>query len=79
LKLFNFKHLSQVEESYLQHFKFSVWAGISLCFLGMISLIHAIFPFMLSRYPDKLFHRFIEKSFARRNRVDTVLKKKNLE
>jgi hypothetical protein len=77
--LFNFSHLSQVEESYLEHFKFALWAGGFLCLLGLVSLVHAVFPFLMSRYPDKLFHQFIEKSSARRARVDTVLKNKNLE
>jgi hypothetical protein len=79
LKLFNFKHLIQVEESYLQHFKFSIWAGVFLCYLGIISLIHAVFPFLFSRYPDRLFRHFVDWSANRRNRVDTILKSKKLE
>jgi hypothetical protein len=79
LKLFNFKHLTQVEESYLQHFVFSIWAGAFLCYLGIISLIHAIFPFLFSRYPDRLFHHFVDRSATRRNRVDIILKNKKLE
>lgn len=79
MKLINFYHLTEVEESYLEHLEFSLWAGFFLCYLGMISLLHAVFPFFLSRYPDKLFRHFVDKSFSRRNRVDKILQEKNLE
>jgi hypothetical protein len=79
MKFINFKHLPQVEETYFQHFKFSCWAGFFLCYLGIISLLHGIFPFFLSRYPDRLFHRFVNESKTRRDRVDSILEKKAIE
>jgi hypothetical protein len=79
LKLFNSKHLEQVEESYAQHLKFGIWAGFFLIYLGTISLIHAIFPFLLARYPDRLYRMFNKKSSERITRVNKILKNKNLE
>jgi hypothetical protein len=79
MKIINFKHLSQVEETYSQHWKFSVWAGIFLCYLGLLSLIHGFFPFLFSRYPDYIFRNFLEKSKNRRTKVDSLLKQKGLE
>jgi hypothetical protein len=76
MEFLNLKHLSQVKETYFQHFKFSCWAGTFLCYIGIVSLLHGIFPFLFSRYPDYLFHLFTEKSKARRDRVDLILKSK---
>jgi hypothetical protein len=78
-KLFNPQHLAQVEESYFAHFKFSVLAGIQLVALGLLSLVHGVFPFLFSRYPDQLFEYFLRWSQQRRDRVDRVLAEKNLE
>jgi hypothetical protein len=77
--MLNFKHLKQVEESYSEHFKFAVWAGCVLVFLGLVSLIHAIFPFFLSRTPDKIYRYFVIKSNERMDRVNKILKEKNIE
>ena len=79
MQLFNTKHLLQVEESYVEHFKFSFWAGYTLVFLGIVSVVHAFFPFFLSRYPDKLFRDFVEQSCERRERVTAILKSKNIK
>jgi hypothetical protein len=78
-KIFNPQHLDQVEESYFDHFKFSVLAGLQLVALGILSMIHGIFPFLFSRYPDQLFEYFLVWSQARRARVDRILAEKNLE
>ena len=79
MKIVNFNHLSQVEETYFQHLKFGVWAGIVLIALGIISLIHAIFPFFLSRWPDRIYRYFVNESSPRIDRVNRILKEKNIE
>lgn len=79
MKLINFQHLKQVEESYWQHFKFATWAGFYLVYLGVVSLVHGVFPFFAARYPDQLFQKFLEKSKSRLNRVSTCLKEKGIE
>jgi hypothetical protein len=78
-KIWNPKHLSQVEETYWAHLKFGIWAGIVLMWLGIVSVIHALFPFLFSRYPDAVYKYFINASQKRISRVNTVLKNKNLE
>jgi hypothetical protein len=77
--MINFKHLAQVEESYIAHCKFGLWAGIVLIVLGIVSIIHAIFPFLFVRKPDKIYKYFVAKSQARITQVDQILKSKNLE
>lgn len=77
--MINFSHLKQVEESYIQHFCFAMWAGLVLVLLGTVSIIHAIFPFVFSRTPDKIYRYFQEKSRARIERVNKTLKHKNIE
>jgi hypothetical protein len=79
VNLFNGKHLNQVEETYLEHFKFGIWAGFTLGILSILSLVHAIFPFLLPRLPDKLYQYFVQNATARINRVRQILKDKNLE
>lgn len=79
MKLFNFKHLNQVEESYFQHLKFGLWAGIMLLIIGIISIGHAIFPFFLSRWPDRLYRIFVKEASPRLSRVNKILKEKNIE
>ena len=75
----NLKHLKQVEESYFTHFKFAFWAGCVLFVLSITSLIHAIFPFMFARIPDKIYRYFQNESEKRVSRVNAVLRRKGLE
>ncbi len=75
----NFRHLEQVEETYWQHFRFAFWAGCVLFVLSITSLIHAIFPFMFSRVPDKIYRYFQKESERRVLRVNSILKRKGLE
>jgi hypothetical protein len=75
----NFKHLEQVEETYLQHFRFAFWAGCVLFVLGIVSIIHAIFPFLFARTPDKIYAYFKKESAKRVDRVNAILKRKGLE
>jgi hypothetical protein len=42
------KHLSEVKESYFVHFGFTVRLFIGFLFLALVSLIHGLFPFMLT-------------------------------
>lgn len=79
MSLFNRDHLSEVEETYFEHFKFAMWASITLFFLSIVSLIHAIFPFLLSRMPDKIYRYFQRESKQRVERVNKILKDKGLE
>jgi len=77
--MINFKHLTQVEETYFQHLKFALWAGVVLSALGVVSIVHAIFPFFLSRLPDNIFRYFLKNSQQRIDRVNKILKDKNIE
>lgn len=79
MRMINFKHLSEVEETYFAHFKFAIWAGFTLIFLGLISIIHGIMPFLFSRVPDKIFKYFLKHSNERITRVNKILKSKGLE
>lgn len=79
MKLFNFSHLKQVEESYVQHLAFGLWAGVILLILGILSAVHAVFPFFLSRWPDRLYRYFVDRATPRMNRVNQILKEKNIE
>lgn len=79
MKLFNFKHLAEVEESYIQHLQFATWAGVILLILGTLSLIHAVFPVFLSRWPDRLYRYFVDQATPRMNRVNKILREKNIE
>jgi hypothetical protein len=79
VNLFNGKHLDQVEETYLEHFKFGMWAGLTLAVLSILSVTHAIFPFLFTRWPDKIYQYFVQNATARLNRVSQLLKNKNLE
>ena len=74
--MINFNHLDQVEETYFQHLKFALWAGFILTLLGIVSIIHAIFPFLFSRIPDKIFRYFLRNSQARIDRVNKILREK---
>jgi len=77
--MINFNHLKNVEESYFAHLYFAIWAGILLTSIGLVSIIHGIFPFLFSRTPDKMFKYFLTHSEKRRTKVDKVLRNKNLE
>lgn len=78
-KIINFRHLQQVEESYLEHLKFGLWTFLVLGLLSLLSLAHAILPFFISRWPDRLYKYFQEKSKDRIENVSRKLRGKNLE
>jgi len=79
MKFFNIYHLTQVEETYWQHLKFSLWASLILSMIAFLSFVHAFFPFLFTRFPDKLYKYFIKSSQNRLNRIDKVLKQKGIE
>lgn len=75
----NFQHLLEVEEKYSDHFKFGFLSGLYLILLGIISCIHAILPFFLSRVPDRMFMYFFKKTTPRITRVKKILRRKKIE
>jgi hypothetical protein len=79
MKLFNKNHLREVEESYWEHFKFGIWAAGVFLLLFLIGTIHAVFPFLFSRHPDRIFGYFCTKAEARLKKVKEILVKKNIE
>lgn len=44
-KLFT-EHPHSIDESYLEHGWFAITCGLKLFLLGLIAIIHAIFPFL---------------------------------
>ena len=79
MRLFSGKHLSQVEESYLEHCQFGIWAGAVLGALSILSLIHAFFPFLFPRLPDRLYRYFVKTSAPRLDKVKKILRDKKIE
>lgn len=77
--MFNFKHLSQVEESYFEHMRFNLWVAFMVFVLACVSFIHAFLPFLFPRYPYRLKKHLYEKSLDREKRVVRLLRKKSLE
>lgn len=77
--MFNFKHLSQVEESYFVHLKFNLWVSGMVLVLSIVSFIHAFLPFLFPRYPYRLKKHLYEKSLNREKRVVKLLRTKSLE
>ena len=78
MKLFNFKHLVEVNEDYWDHARFGLWvAGIQLA-LAVMGAVHAILPFMFARWPERLTNYLIRKSKERTQRVRRSLKAKGV-
>ena len=42
------EHLDLTNETYIQHFKFATYVGISMIYGGVQALIHAIYPGILT-------------------------------
>lgn len=40
------KHLKDVNETYLVHFKCAASIGLDCCYIGLVAFIHAVFPFL---------------------------------
>ena len=43
------EHLDLTNETYIQHFKFATFVGISMIYGGVQALIHAIYPGILTK------------------------------
>ena len=43
------EHLNLTNETYIQHLKFATCVGISMIYGGILALIHAIYPGILTR------------------------------
>lgn len=77
--MFNLSHLNQVEETYLDHAKFGLWAAVVLLLLSVLSFVHAVFPFLFSRWPIRLYNYFVLESNARLSKIKQTLQKKGLK
>jgi hypothetical protein len=49
-------HPRSVGETYWQHLCFALWIGLSLSVLGIVSVIHAVLPFLFQHTTsDRLY------------------------
>ena len=47
------KHLKEVKENYFVHLGFTVRIAVGFLFLALVSLIHGLFPFILTSVVSK--------------------------
>ena len=69
MKLFDFKHLSTVKETYWQHLAWALYSVGTNLYVAIITLIHGLLPFVLANYPDRILVKYIERFQARRRRT----------
>jgi hypothetical protein len=74
--LVNFNHLKEVNESYFEHLRFNLWITCSVTVLAVVSLIHAIFPFLMSRWPHAISKYIFKKSLSRTMTVGREIRNK---
>jgi len=43
------EHLDLTNETYIQHFKFATYVGLSMVYGGIQAIIHAIYPGILTK------------------------------
>ena len=72
------EHLDQVGETYWEHLRFGVWAAGICLLLSVTSFVHAIFPFILPRKPEKIYQYFHNRAKARLDRITSQLEKEYL-
>ena len=60
------KHLEEVGESYLEHAYHATKLSVVLVALGLLCLVHAVFPFILSKVVTSRFAYIV--SLARRDK-----------
>lgn len=48
-----FQHLKEKDTTYKEHFRFAFGAGLVLIIAGVASLVHAVFPNILTSYAYK--------------------------
>lgn len=75
-KIINFSHLSEVGETYFEHLVFNLWITCSVTVLALVSLIHAVFPFLLSRWPHAISKYIFKKSLSRTMTVGRQIRDK---
>ena len=51
--MIDFNHLTKIKESYFVHFIFVIRLIVGFLFLACISLIHGLFPFILTNTVSK--------------------------
>ena len=51
--MIDFNHLTEIKESYFVHLSFTVRLFVGFLFLACISLIHGLFPFILTSIISK--------------------------
>lgn len=73
---FLFKHLKTVQESYWNHLKFGIWAGVVCLLLSILSFIHAVFPFLFPGVPERIYDYFESKVTPRLTRIKKLRKQK---
>lgn len=67
LDLFN-EHPNSVGETYPQHFLFALEVGVSLLVLGIICIVHSIFPFWFVKTTSHHVEKIHERMKDRNNR-----------
>ena len=71
------KHLEQVGETYLEHFRFGMWAAGICLLLSVTSFVHAVFPFFMPRRPEKIYQYFHARAKQRLERITNQLEKES--
>jgi uncharacterized protein HemY len=77
--LINFKHLQEVEESYIAHLRYNLWVAGMVIILAVVSFIHAFLPFMFARVPNNIRKYMQRKSMNRDKHIVTTLRKKGIK
>lgn len=72
------KHLEQVGETYFEHLKFGMWAAGVCLLLSITSFVHAVFPFILPRTPEKIYQYFHTRAKARLDKITARLEQESL-
>ena len=67
--MIDFDHTKKVGETYWEHAKWSLSAGLFFLLMVPIAIIHGIFPFLLAGVPDKMMLNWLRKFRERRTRT----------
>lgn len=78
-RIINFRHLSEVEESYFAHLKYNLWVAIMVLILCLVSVIHAFLPFIFARWPNAIRKYMYEKSLNRDKHIFKALRRKGIK
>ena len=77
--IINFKHLSEVEESYFAHLRYNLWVAGMVMVLAVVSFIHAFLPFMFARWPNNIRRYMQRKSMNRDKHIVITLRNKGIK